>query len=278
MSSIFFASFVVMISIKLVSINSYEQLVCITQRILSSDHFSILPLYANFCVLASLTLLLVIFSTRRSELISRYDFIWKLQVWKPKLRAYIICSIYRRWMNSFRWKASMSKTGVCLKTSCHLTLPSTLWKTLRAPQSCIMKLVTMLASCLQLSQILTNFTLNVTGTTRALNASDCWMRSYQISTSFWTGKSSRRLKRLRQSRQPTWWLVVWLERFRVFFKFIDKEHFSGKWKQFPRGGDCSVCKRASREAHSNQWTQFQQFQPENWNQRWSSRRRSHRKW
>ncbi|EFP11118.1 CRE-ACY-4 protein [Caenorhabditis remanei] len=71
MSLIYFSSFIVLVTIKLISINKYETL---------------LTTYANFCVLSCLTLLLVVFSTRRSELISRYDFIWKLQALDEQLQ------------------------------------------------------------------------------------------------------------------------------------------------------------------------------------------------
>uniref|UniRef100_A0A1I7T810 adenylate cyclase n=2 Tax=Caenorhabditis tropicalis TaxID=1561998 RepID=A0A1I7T810_9PELO len=71
MSLIYFSSFIVLITVKLVAIDKYDTL------------FSV---YANFCVLSCLTLLLVVFSTRRSELISRYDFIWKLQALDEQLQ------------------------------------------------------------------------------------------------------------------------------------------------------------------------------------------------
>lgn len=71
MSMIYFSSFTVLITAKLIRINQYEAL---------------LSTYANFCVLSCLTLLLVVFSTRRSELISRYDFIWKLQALDEQLQ------------------------------------------------------------------------------------------------------------------------------------------------------------------------------------------------
>ncbi|CAP29218.2 Protein CBR-ACY-4 [Caenorhabditis briggsae] len=71
MSLIYFSSFIVLITMKLLSIDNNQNL------------FST---YANFCVLACVTLLLLVFSTRRSELISRYDFIWKLQALDEQLQ------------------------------------------------------------------------------------------------------------------------------------------------------------------------------------------------
>ncbi|CAI2355461.1 unnamed protein product [Caenorhabditis sp. 36 PRJEB53466] len=71
MTMIYFLFFLVFITIELFNVQKHETLFTV---------------YANTCVLASLTLLLFIFSSRKSELISRYDFIWKLQALDEQLQ------------------------------------------------------------------------------------------------------------------------------------------------------------------------------------------------
>uniref|UniRef100_A0A8R1HGL0 adenylate cyclase n=1 Tax=Caenorhabditis japonica TaxID=281687 RepID=A0A8R1HGL0_CAEJA len=71
MSIIYSISFLALMTYTIFGIESYETLI---------------PVYSNYSMLILLTLLLVVFSSRRSELISRYDFIWKLQALDEQLQ------------------------------------------------------------------------------------------------------------------------------------------------------------------------------------------------